>query len=60
LCVLCHVCNDVQMDIRIRNVPPELHRTLKAEAALKSLSLEAYIIELLRKRKKLFKVKAGV
>jgi predicted HicB family RNase H-like nuclease len=48
------------MDIRIRNVPPELHRTLKAEAALKSLSLEAYIIELLRKRKKLFKVKAGV
>lgn len=47
------------MDVRIRNVPPELHRELKAEAALKAVSLEAYIVELLKGRKRLLKTKPG-
>lgn len=35
--------------IQIRNVPDELHRTLKARAALEGVSLSDYILEEMRK-----------
>jgi plasmid stability protein len=47
------------MDIRIRNLDDDMHRALKAEAALKAMSLEAYIIELLSKRPPMFTLKRG-
>jgi plasmid stability protein len=31
--------------VQIRNVPPELHRALKARAAQAGLSLSAYLLE---------------
>lgn len=42
------------MDIRIRNIPDEMHRALKAEAALKDMTLEAYLVALLDKRPAVF------
>jgi plasmid stability protein len=35
--------------IQIRNVPPELHRTLKARAAMAGLSLSGYLLAEIRK-----------
>ncbi|MDX1624801.1 MAG: hypothetical protein R3199_12570 [Gemmatimonadota bacterium] len=34
--------------VQIRNVPEELHRTLKARAALEGKSLSAYLLEIVR------------
>jgi len=42
------------MDIRLREVPTELHRELKAEAALMERTLEEHCIEVLRGRIPLF------
>lgn len=35
--------------VQIRNVPPELHRRLKARAALEGLSMSDYVLRELRK-----------
>jgi plasmid stability protein len=35
--------------IQIRNVPDSIHRTLKARAALKGMSLSDYLLEEMRK-----------
>jgi predicted HicB family RNase H-like nuclease len=37
------------MDFRIRDLPPDIHRQLKAQAALAGVSLNEYMIEVLRK-----------
>ena len=42
-------------DIRIRDVPPNVHRALKAEAALRGITLEAYILHIIGKRELLAK-----
>jgi len=34
--------------VQIRNVPPSLHRTLKARAALSGLSLSDYLLDEIR------------
>lgn len=36
-------------NIQLRNVPDELHRTLKARAALAGMSLSDYLIEYVRR-----------
>jgi antitoxin FitA len=35
--------------VQIRNVPPELHRKLKARAALEGMSLSEYLLREIRK-----------
>ena len=35
--------------VQIRNVPPELHRRLKARAALEGMSMSDYVLRELRK-----------
>ncbi|HEY3352513.1 MAG TPA: toxin-antitoxin system HicB family antitoxin [Polyangia bacterium] len=35
--------------VQIRNVPPELHRKLKARAAMEGLSMSEYVLRELRK-----------
>jgi plasmid stability protein len=35
--------------VQIRNVPPELHRRLKARAAIEGLSMSDYVLRELRK-----------
>lgn len=35
--------------VQIRNVPPELHRRLKARAALEGMSMSEYILREIRK-----------
>ncbi len=35
--------------IQLRNVPPELHRTLKARAASAGMSLSDYLIDIVRR-----------
>lgn len=42
-------------DIRIRDVPPDMHRALKAEAALRGITLEAYLLYIIGKRELLQK-----
>jgi predicted HicB family RNase H-like nuclease len=38
------------MDLRIRDIPVDLRGELKAEAALKGITLNDYVIELLKNR----------
>ena len=35
------------VEVRLRNIPPEVHRRLKARAALEGLTLEKYILKVL-------------
>ena len=35
--------------VQIRNVPPELHRRLKARAAIEGLSMSGYVLREIRK-----------
>ena len=37
------------MDVRVRNLPNEIHRKLKAQAALKGIPLEKYIADILER-----------
>jgi len=39
----------VSKTVRIRNVPDELHRTLKSRAAIAGLSLSDYLVAVLRR-----------
>ncbi len=45
------------MDFRIRDLPVDVHRHLKANAALAGVSLNSYIVEVLRKNSGVVKVK---
>jgi plasmid stability protein len=49
---MCGTCDHVQrmsVMIQIRNVPEDLHRKLKAKAALAGRSLSDYLLEAVRK-----------
>ena len=41
--------NDCMPNLQVRNVPEELHRTLKAKAALEGTSLSAFLLPELEK-----------
>ena len=41
--------NTMATNIQLRNVPDELHRTLKARAALAGMSLSDYLIDYVRR-----------
>jgi plasmid stability protein len=48
---MCATCIDVEsmpVMVQIRNVPDELHRTLKSRAALRGMSLSDYLLAQLR------------
>lgn len=44
----CDYHNRMSKMIQIRDVPDDLHRTLKARAALEGKSLSAYLLEIVR------------
>ena len=45
----CHRAHTMHTMIRIRNVPIELHRRLKARAAIEGLSISRYVVRELEK-----------
>ena len=40
------------MDLRIRDIPEDLKAQLKSEAALRNITLNDYVIEILERREK--------
>lgn len=44
MCITCDYVYDMPVMIQIRNVPSELHRRLKARAALAGMSLSDYLL----------------
>lgn len=44
MCPTCSYVNRMSVMIQIRNVPSELHRRLKARAALSGMSLSDYLL----------------
>jgi hypothetical protein len=49
MCNTCMYVDHVGKMIQLRNVPDELHRLLKARAALEALSLSDYILAEIRR-----------
>lgn len=47
--IACDWANAMPSNIQIRNVPDELHRTLKARAAMAGMSLSDYLIDYIRR-----------
>ena len=48
MCSTCKYANRMPVMVQIRNVPSELHRELKARAALEGMSLSDYLLRELR------------
>ena len=46
--IACEYANHMSVMVQIRNVPSELHRELKARAALEGMSLSDYLLRELR------------
>ena len=47
--IACNQANAMAANIQIRNVPDDLHRTLKARAAMAGMSLSDYLIDHMRR-----------
>ena len=47
MCYTCFHVKDMGKMIQLRNVSPDLHRTLKSRAALAGMSLSDYLIEII-------------
>ena len=48
MCSTCDYSNRMSVMIQIRNVPDELHRRLKARAALSGMSLSDFLLSQIR------------
>jgi antitoxin FitA len=48
MCSTCKYVEDMPVMVQIRNVPSDLHRELKARAALAGMSLSDYLLRELR------------
>ena len=48
MCSACLYANHMSIMVQIRNVPSDLHRELKARAALEGMSLSDYLLRELR------------
>src|SRR5690348_5377363 len=48
MCIACEYADGMPVMVQIRNVPSELHRELKARAALEGMSLSDYLLRELR------------
>jgi plasmid stability protein len=48
MCCTCKYADRMTKAVQIRNVPSELHRELKARAALEGMSLSEYLLRELR------------
>jgi len=48
MCLACKYADHMPVMVQIRNVPSELHRELKARAALEGMSLSDYLLRELR------------
>ena len=49
MCITCCYVLHVSKMIQLRHVPDDLHRTLKARAALEGLSLSDYLLQEVRR-----------
>ena len=49
MCITCVTVENMGRMIQIRHVPEELHRTLKARAAMAGMSLSDYLLAELRR-----------
>ena len=48
MCITCKYADRMPVMVQIRNVPSDLHRELKARAALEGMSLSDYLLRELR------------
>jgi antitoxin FitA len=48
MCSTCNYAHRMSVMVQIRNVPSDLHRELKARAALEGMSLSDYLLRELR------------